>query len=940
MRRAWCAAAFFASVMALSTETASSAEVVGKNGSIRVAPTVHVQLRAGESTTLFLRVPESLRARDSIAFHLNRAVSDAIGGSGAGVFMSGDATVPVAVRVPARLTSGVHRLGDLRFWSADGTGDRIIIPIELRILADTMAILRAGHIAVIRAPGSDTRIAPDGTSAPPDRVAGAVTVTATPRSVELVRVARPDQWMAADAASFTVTRTSAVAVGGPASGVLNSDNPHVLLSVSVPANARAGRMRVAEVAFANERSEETVLVPVDVQVAPVYNVSVVSASPLALAVQGKQTTVRLVLSNDGNVEDTVRLVASIPNSWRGRVREDRWIVLAPGGSVSRDVELSSPQGQTGTTNITFRAERAPGAALPVDESVSTLVLPVDVVSPQTASPFGPVLGVSYNAVHQQGSEVQDSWAFSLAGPIAHGISMNASWTQRALVGAPGLARVGGGELFPSLTLSHERWRMDAGNATTDFGDLAGMVRSGRGLSALYGNAQWQARALLSTPFAFDVDVLPSGRTALRTRYTGVLAGASLQAERDGTAWIATASRLRDPLLMRAQLDAFSIGAERVDNRTSTARAALAWRRWSDGAGIGALAELGQRREDRDWRLRAAHAPGGSRAFARAQTDVTITGAQRLGATRIGFMGFYAADGDEAQPSLSADGNRLGALRPASRQETRGVAVMPQWRVGSTGSLGLEARYGEASSGDQSARLSTLTQVLGLFSSMRIAAISASTSASYVQTERTIDFANIPSSTLSDVQLNWSGQLLWPTLYGVFDMYSSVQRRVGADALSDGQVDVVLRAERMAVPLLGNTVHLNAAVGRSRSLMSGRSVTTQRFGLSSMLPLATYLRLDVERNPFLGLAGVSGWSTALRVERSFGTPSFMRAGRGTGVVFEDRNGNGVRDNGEPGLAGVLLRVGGEVVVTDGGGGIGSRGPVVVFRRLMSAHCHSG
>ncbi len=916
----------------LFSATASSAELSSNEMPVRVAPTVHVQLRAGESTTLFLPVPESLRARDSVAFLLHRTEPDAIGGSGAGVFMSGNATVPVTVRVPARLTGGVHRLGDVRFWSADGRGERILIPIDLRILADTMALLRANVDMRSREFGrKDGDMVPANSSlatAMNTRLAAAVSVNAAPRTVELVRVTPPSSLGAGAGAgeplNFVVTRVPGVAVSGALSGRIDGANATVLLSVSVPSNAMAGRMRAAEVRFfrqpsgGDDHDNEQVVVPVDVVVEPIHAITVVTSSPMTHAVQGKRTTVRLIVSNEGNVEDTIQLATSFPGSWRGGIADHRPVVLAPGGSVARDVELTAPRDQIGTGNITVGAYRTTGNASSPDEMAATLVVPVEVLSSQRAAAFGPILGVSYNAVRMPGSALLDSWAFSLSGPVTDSVTMNAYWTQRALFGVPGLSRVGGGQLFPSLSLTHPRWRLDAGDASTDLGDLAGMVRTGRGLSAMYQNADWQATALISTPFAFDVDLLPSGQSTLRTRYAGVLAGASLMTVRRGTEWSATASRLRDPLLMRAQLDAFSLSAERQDDRDITARGSLAWRQLRNDAGIGALAELGRRRDDRDWRIRAAYTPGGSRAFARAQSDVTMTGSQQLGAARIGFMGYYAADSDDGEPFIATNGNELAAGRLPSRQQTRGVALLPQWRIGRSGSIGLEARVGESSSGDVNARLSTLTQVLGLFTSMRVAGISASTSASYVLADRTVEFGELPASTLSDEQLTVTGQLLWPTMHGVFDVYSSMQRRTGAGALSDGQADIVARAERVALPLLGERVHFNAAVGRSRSMASGRTVTTQRIGLSSLLPLSTYLRLDFERNPFLGVGSEGDWSTALRIERSFGTPSFMRGGRGTGVVFEDRNNNGVRDNDEPGLSGVLVRVGGEVVVTDRGG----------------------
>ena len=548
------------------------------------------------------------------------------------------------------------------------------------------------------------------------------------------------------------------------------------------------------------------------------------------------------------------------------------------------------------------------------------MLPVEVLRANAASAFGPALGVSYSAAQQPGQPSMDSWAFTLSGPLARGVSINASWTQRAVFGTPGLSRIGGGQLFPSLALLHPRWRLDVGNAAADLGDLAGMMRNGRGVSATYNDSTWQFSALLARPYALDAGAATDGTAQLATRFGGVFAGARVGTVRNGLAWSSTISHLRDPLLMRAQLDAITMGVSRVPRDGFTARGELAWRNWLGDAGAGASAEFANRSDNRDWRLRAAYVPGGSSAFARAQSDVTVTGTQRLGTTRIGFVGYYAADrdaGDRAYGENGAPGASSGT-RSASRQETRGVAVLPQWRLGRTASLGIEARLSQSESGDVSTHMSTMSQVLGLFTSARIAAITATSSASYTQARRDLQFTDVAPAALDESQINWTAQLLLPMAHGVFDVYSSLQRRMGASAISDGQHDVVLRAERLSVPYLDGRVHVSAAVGRSTSLSTGSAVLTQRAGLSSSLPFATYLRLDFERNPFVGVRGASGWSTALRVERSFGAPGFLRGGRGTGVVFEDLNGNGVRDGGERGLAGVIVRVGADVMVTDQGG----------------------
>ena len=70
-------------------------------------------------------------------------------------------------------------------------------------------------------------------------------------------------------------------------------------------------------------------------------------------------------------------------------------------------------------------------------------------------------------------------------------------------------------------------------------------------------------------------------------------------------------------------------------------------------------------------------------------------------------------------------------------------------------------------------------------------------------------------------------------------------------------------------------------------------------LSQLFPVILVIAL-------IGPAAVAGAQTD-----SAGTPPLMA----TGTVFEDRNGNRLRDAGEPGLAGVLVSNGLEVVRSD-------------------------
>lgn len=761
------------------------------------------------------------------------------------------------------------------------------------------------------------------------RIAPAVSVSAAPRSVQLIAVSVPAEFGDATDVSWTVLVRDAAAAGGVTvsgarSGRMLHDKARVLLTVSIPSGARAGRVPVADVHFTRAQvttslvtledgerragadtptrtvvrervSTATVIVPVDVQVTRVVGVHVASAGAMVHVASGAQGHVPVTITNDGNATDTLRLALTVPDGWRASFGDAGPVIVAAGASVTRDLRLSAPRQYLPGSSVVFVEAIRTDTQQPESEAARAarqLAVPVQVVTPTRATTFGPLLGVTYSAVQLPGEAAVDAWGLTLTGPLSRGVDISASWTQRAIAGAPGLSRVGGGQLFPTVALRHARWRLDLGNAAADFGELGGLVRGGRGVSGTIGDTTRRLTAMVARPFLFDGV----------TRDAGVMAGMQLATMHRGLRITGGVSHLRDPLLTRGALDAITVGVASTIRGTTDARADLAWRQWEHGSALGAAAEVGRRTTAGEWRLRASSAPGGSAAMARAQHDVTLTGGHQLGATRLGVVGWYADD----------------ATFTGATHETRGVGLMPQWRLGRTGSLGFDLRLTGTQSGDASARQGSALQVIGGFGSTRVGRMTATSSASLTRLTRTVTLEQRALAPTSEQQLSWTTQLMLPTSLGALDLYSSVQHIAGAASFASGQHDLMLRVEQLAVPLLSDKVQLSGAIGRTTSLATREHVVTQRVGLSALLPFDTHVRLDLERNPWLRANGPRGWTSALRIERSFGAPTMLRGGRGSGVVFEDRNGNGVRDPGERGIPNVVVRVGGEVTITDRSG----------------------
>jgi hypothetical protein len=96
------------------------------------------------------------------------------------------------------------------------------------------------------------------------------------------------------------------------------------------------------------------------------------------------------------------------------------------------------------------------------------------------------------------------------------------------------------------------------------------------------------------------------------------------------------------------------------------------------------------------------------------------------------------------------------------------------------------------------------------------------------------------------------------------------------------------------------------------------VYAARAGVTLTFPLGFCIGVDAERNPFFSSSlGGTGWVIGVKLEHGVRLPRLGGSGR-SGTVFRDANGNGVRDPGETGFAGVIVRNGGTSAVTDADG----------------------
>jgi hypothetical protein len=102
------------------------------------------------------------------------------------------------------------------------------------------------------------------------------------------------------------------------------------------------------------------------------------------------------------------------------------------------------------------------------------------------------------------------------------------------------------------------------------------------------------------------------------------------------------------------------------------------------------------------------------------------------------------------------------------------------------------------------------------------------------------------------------------------------------------------------------LYASGSVQRMTWFGNRKALTALTAGVTLELPAGIGLSLNAERNPFiLTPQGSVGWFYGIKVERTTVLPRLSRA-RTRGVVFQDLNGNGVREASEPGFAGVLVQ----------------------------------
>ena len=730
-----------------------------------------------------------------------------------------------------------------------------------------------------------------------ERESDAIVARGTPRSFQIVTVPVPPVFGDSTAVSFEVLANGSAALLGARQGVLLPNGAQArsfALTVGVPARALAGRRRVARVRFATAGMAD-VLTPVEIDVEAVRRIDPLVTPALVGGRAGSDVAIHLRLTNLGNAPDTVRVHIAATDSTNApllRTPDGEAVVL--GVNTARDLVLRvalsrrippsvlglalSVRGNDGIERSRAEASvevvsgaRAGGGASPV-------------VTTSIATPLGRAAG---------GSGLP-ALAVGVQGPLGNDLRIEGRWTRAAAedpVANAALTRLGYYDIPPSLALASSTWRVAGGGSGVRLTDLTGGSAWGVGGAATLDGERWKGAAMVAQPGFSSHD--PT---------TGVLAGATAS-HRVGAAWVtgSLAHMLEDQEVFERRLDALSLGARIATPLDATVDAEVAGRRWDGGSALGARVEAERRSAHDNATLRMLHAPGGSAAFAPARDELSASVSRVLAARwMLSGSGWWNTD--------------AGVVTRAMRSS--GWSLQPQYSLSNRTSMALRVQASAFDMDGLDTRLRTAEQAVSGVLSTRRNVLYGSTSFGVGTNMR--ESANVAAGMRFNERLVRSTTEViggWTSALGTIEVNATAERILSGTGLTPDRSRAGLRVDRLAVYPRWSAVYLSGSIQRSGWLGERQQATMATAALSGELPWALRATLGVQHNSFFA-SSMGRWTTVIGLDRSVALPRPHH--QRTGIVYEDLNGNGVRDPGEHGFGGAVVRSGAATVATSADG----------------------
>lgn len=771
---------------------------------------------------------------------------------------------------------------------AVGGGAWVVMTVAIAVIqAHGLAAQASGPGATGRPGGAP--LGPGGAASTvvlPTRSGTPVTVVTTADELTVVQVPMPAGFSPAARVNYTVTPLVEGAVAGRLTGSMAPSTPpdecSILLGIRSPRHALAGRVQVATARFST--STEAVEVAIFAAVAARRSHVVQPAAPVVAARAGAAVPVGYRVANTGNVADSVRVGAVVPPGWR--TEGGAWLVIAPRQAVDRSLALTPPPGAAGVVAVRLVATSSTG-------QVSEAQIDVHLPEPALANGNGPTLRAGVAAAGGPWDGVSTAQSVELQGPLSDGVSVlaRASTSDGADAASYAFTRANAANLPLLVQLSSGDWRAEAGTIAASVSELAGVNLVGRGGSVLVRQPAWSLLAFRATPN-------PGGPAP-----AGSLTAARVEVAPGDFAVAASASSLREALgESRRSLDAWSLGGRQEGFLGGRWQAELARRRVLGRAHAGWSAAYDRRLPDENLAVRYVHAPGGTAAFARAASQLSVDGGRRLG-QRLRLNGGWwrtRDDGGTALSTLGMDGWSAGGRMSLSRDAAVTITASRSAFQASTalGTFGNEERSVDAVA--EHRRGAWAAQVtLSAASLLRRGTLDGAAPIEFVRRAPRAGLRAMVTASGDRGRISLTGQ------------HERTGAGVGAAPV---QWSYGVQAAGMPGLGFGDALHVDAGLERLGGVPGAGVLTTLRAALSLELPRGVTVRAGIERNPWvLPVPGASPWMTVVGLSRAVVLPK-LSSGDTRGTVYRDENGNGRRDAGEPGIRGVALRRGADLAVT--------------------------
>jgi hypothetical protein len=727
----------------------------------------------------------------------------------------------------------------------------------------------------------------------------AVTVSGTPGSLEVVGIPIPSVF-AKDSVAFQIVPGAGVRLIGRTEGsfLAGASRPaSLMITVSAPISAPAGRVRVAAAHFDGVAGTTPLEVPVEMTVLAVRRVEVTIVDQMVGARRGEFANVRYRAVNFGNVPDSVVISAELPEGWRVANPNQQALALPIRGARESSLRLwVPPHAAPGPTMIRVVAKSRGAIVAATDTRI-------EVENPYTiAMQQGPKLSLGSAFSNAGDGSVANAYVATLEGQVSDSVAVSGrgSWLQgtspRGSANTLPLMRVGVPMVPPSFNLTSPDFRLGLGLTGGGLSDLTGAYLTGTGASGGVRIGDWKFSGMAARPYEYGVR---------DTATAGQLSNARVEHPLGAGSMSITATHATEPMFRR-QLDAASLGASFAKTAIGDLHSEVGYRSYAEGGGLGWSAEVQRQTESSTLSLRTMHAPGGAQAYARATDDFSAA-ASRSYADWIALSGTYwrTADGSSIYGTSSGSGWTAG---PTLSSRTLGANLALQARGSSIDVLGETGSFGSS----ETQLAATLDYHHGSLFGNAVGSIG--------EISRTIGGAGQALPELTGGSSNLRVSIGTIVAGGTLEADASTQGYSGEAGSLPRRTSYGARADHIALPIGQRfRIYAGAEVERLDFGTTGSAPLATRFSLTAPLGLGFQLTASAERNPFysFGPAGGRGWMTAVRVDYSQYLPRLIAPGR-TYRVYRDLNGNALRDKSEKGFAGIVVHCGSRTVVTDSDG----------------------